>query len=600
MYKIDKYLDFLLEKNTLGKLRIYYSDKLREMFKEIKFRDPGNIVSILLNIENKDEYLDSYTLVDVTDKNDTISFIQVNRIIRGEGWTEDHSTELDSSILDKDNDYWKKARTSVGLGRWATRVISEVYNKIILPSDVSRLVDFYRSVFDEENLDLYEVVSGEEIKKWYLEDNYYKNIGQLGNSCMKHDYCQDYFSIYTENPEVCKLLVYFKDTTKTKILGRSLLWKLTNGKIYQDRIYASYDSDILKMKEWAKSKGYLTRDDLDDTTSYVQVKAKDYIEYPYMDTFLVYNMNTGLLSNDEDLWPDEGYIKLQETDGTYQSDQVVWSNYNDEYISKDQAIKAIGKNGEDYFYKQQVHYIKGVYYQEDLVSFSSTLKSYVLNREAVWSRVIGDTLDPDDERVIKIYQDRDKKLYDWSTINHPETWVKEGDTYYHSNFYIKNPYGDGYIFIKENKDLRNKIEKELNIPSLKDVTTEDYRNIMVNIIKDIYENDDYDKEYVINYIINSKRYKEGIQGIYWGFTKEENIKPENLILAILVSSITNWSYDFEEVAKLINAELGDLYNKYKRRNIWLGDRIKNLYLGIDYSKVSDRLYKLYLYNKVLL
>ena len=38
MYKIDKFLDFLLEKVSSGKVRIYYSDKLREIFKEIKFR----------------------------------------------------------------------------------------------------------------------------------------------------------------------------------------------------------------------------------------------------------------------------------------------------------------------------------------------------------------------------------------------------------------------------------------------------------------------------------------------------------------------------------------------------------------------------------
>lgn len=593
MYKLDKYLDFLLEKSSGGKLRIYYSNKLREMFKEIKFRDPGNIVSTLLSIENKDEYLDNYTLVDVTDKNDTISLIQVNRIMRGENWSgENHPTQLDKSILDEQGDYWKKARTSIGLGRWANRVMSEVYNKAVSPSDISRLVDFYRSIFDEENVDLFEVVSGEDIRKWYLEYNYKKKIGQLGNSCMKYDYCQDYLNIYTENPDVCKLLVYYGDTTKTNIIGRSLLWELTTGEKYQDRIYANHDSDMLIMKKWAKDQGYdFFYPDLDDEgTKYVQIKKGDYNEYPYMDTFLVYNTEKGLLSNDEDLWPNDGYIKIQETDGTYISDQAVWSEYNGEYIPKDQAIKAIGKYDEDYFYQNQVQNIKGVYYHEDLLSFSSTLKKYVLNRESVLSRVIGDILDPDDESVIKIYQDRNKRLFDWSTINNPETWVKEGDIYYHSDFYIKDPYGEGYIFTNENINLKNKIKEELNITSIFD---------MINIIKDVYNENDYNKEYVIDYITNSKKFKEGIKGIYWGFTKEENIKPEDLVLAILVSPITNWKYNYEEASKLIDPDLGEKYFKYRRRNLWLAERIKDLYLGIDYSKVSDKLYKLYLYNKVL-
>jgi hypothetical protein len=595
MYKIDNFLDFLLEKATSGKARIYYSDKLREIFKEIKFRDKGNIVSILLNIENKEDYLDSYTLVDVTDKNDTISFIQVNRIIRGEGWSVDnHPNELSDDILNKNSEYWKKTRTDIGLGRWATRVINEVYNKTVLPSQVSRLVDFYRSIFDEENVDLFEVVSGEEIKKWYLEDNYARNIGHLGNSCMKHNYCQTYFHIYTENPEVCKLLIYYNDTTKTKILGRSLLWELKDGSKYQDRIYASYDSDKFKIQNWAEEKGYITYPNLEDT-AYVQVKAKDYIEYPYMDTFLVYNRKKGLLSNIEHFWPEEGYIKIRETDGTYVSDDVVFSEHNDEYISKTEAVKAIsgftnGEPFEDYFYKSQVVSIRGVYYNENITSWSSTLEIYVLNREKVNSRVLEDILDPQDERVIKIYQDRQKKYYDYTVIDFKHTWAKEGDTYYDTNFYIDNPYGDGKIFYSEEKGLRMKIENELNISTYED---------MINIVKNVYESKEYDAKYIIDFITNDNYYKGSIQGVYWGFDKDQNIKPEDLVLGALTSCMTGWRNNFAELSLKIDEEIGNKYLSYNKRSIWLFSRIKKLYDNLDYSKISDKIYKLYLYNKIL-
>ena len=590
MHIINNFLDFLLEKTTSGKLRIYYSDKLRDMFKEIKFRDPRNIVSILLDMENKEDYLDSYTLVDVTDKNDTISFIQVNRILRGEDWSRDeHPTELKSNILDKENEYWKKARTDMGLGRWANRIISEIYNKPISPSQISRLVDFYRSIFDEENVDLFEVISGEEIKKWYLEDNYARNIGQLGNSCMKHDYCQSYFDIYTQNPEVCKLLLYYSDTTKTQILGRSLLWELKSGEKYQDRIYASFDSDMFKIENWAESRGYITYPSLNEN-EYVQVKAKDYKEYPYMDTFLVYNIENGLLSNNEDLWPTEGYIKIQETDGTYISDDVVFSEYNEYYIPKQEAIKAIGKFGEDFFYKNQVVEIKGIYYHKDITSWSSILKKSVLNRELVNSRVLGDILDPEDERVIKIYQDRGKKLYDWTVLDKENTWVKEGDIYFDPSFYIDNPYGDDKIFTSEHRYLYEKIKNELNISSHED---------MIKIIKDVYKSEEYDKYYLVDFIDNNNYFRTSILGVYWGFPKDENIKAEDLILGALAFCITNRKYNFVEISKLVDPKIGEKYSNYGRRDIWLMGRIKTLFSEIDYNKVSDKLYKLYLYNRGL-
>ena len=45
------------------------------------------------------------------------------------------------------------------------------------------------------------IVFGDKIKFWYHRKNYVHEYGDLGCSCMKYDECQDYFGIYTENPE---------------------------------------------------------------------------------------------------------------------------------------------------------------------------------------------------------------------------------------------------------------------------------------------------------------------------------------------------------------------------------------------------------------
>ena len=64
----------------------------------------------------------------------------------------------------------------------------------------------------------FKIVTGDDIVKYYDGDNYYKNNGTLGNSCMRHSDCADYFNIYKD---CAKLLVCLKDD---KVLGRAIIW----------------------------------------------------------------------------------------------------------------------------------------------------------------------------------------------------------------------------------------------------------------------------------------------------------------------------------------------------------------------------------------
>jgi hypothetical protein len=101
-----------------------------------------------------------------------------------------------------------------------------------------------------------EFVTGEDIRKWYLEENYQFDKGQLSNSCMRYERCQKYLDIYVENPEVCQLMI-LKGSNPDKIIGRSLIWKLQDGRFYQDRQYTNIESDKSVFANYAKSKGWL-------------------------------------------------------------------------------------------------------------------------------------------------------------------------------------------------------------------------------------------------------------------------------------------------------------------------------------------------------
>ena len=95
------------------------------------------------------------------------------------------------------------------------------------------------------------MVQGESIAYWYNYKNYLDRSGSLGNSCMSN-VDDEYFDIYMSNSDVCKLLILKSQENPNKIVGRALLWTLTGGEKYLDRIYTIKDSDIELFKDYAK------------------------------------------------------------------------------------------------------------------------------------------------------------------------------------------------------------------------------------------------------------------------------------------------------------------------------------------------------------
>ena len=81
--KLNKYLDFISENTKIGKMMIFYSDAFRELLTNIAMSDStGNVARILLQVEDNDDSKDTYTLIDKTDKNDMISYVQTSRFYR--------------------------------------------------------------------------------------------------------------------------------------------------------------------------------------------------------------------------------------------------------------------------------------------------------------------------------------------------------------------------------------------------------------------------------------------------------------------------------------------------------------------------------------
>jgi len=157
----------------------------------------------------------------------------------------------------------------------------------------------------------FKLVQGEDIRKYYLGDNYTKlESSTLHQSCMRGRDCQPYFDFYVEH---LKMLVAFD--SDHRIYGRALLWEnvFLNGKsiTFLDRIYG-VNAFVAMAKEYAKKHGWYHKQE-QNYTSQMQIVcpngeertenlvyfcSNNYGFYPYMDTFVYQNYGENL--NNED------------------------------------------------------------------------------------------------------------------------------------------------------------------------------------------------------------------------------------------------------------------------------------------------------------
>ena len=224
-------------------------------------------------------------------------------------------------------------KDDMNVGRIVRQVLSKK-DKKYTDKEIEDFVNDWKSTYDEVKYGFgrFELVTGDMIKYWYLVDNYMDVCGTLGGSCMRHEKCQRYLNIYTDNPEQISLLVLKSEDENfsDKCVGRAIVWKGiemdgTVG-VFMDRIYTSKDSDVNLFKNYATKMGWYYKEEQDasencnivspngevikDVLLYIKLDKGDFSRYPYMDTMKSLDPYSGRLKNtrDYDYW-------LEETDG---------------------------------------------------------------------------------------------------------------------------------------------------------------------------------------------------------------------------------------------------------------------------------------------
>lgn len=314
---LKRYNGFLLNqlKSELFSLNEAFLSASSELM--VKLRNMSNMdgkvgeiaTAIVDTIEEEDWLSDNDTkqnFFDVTDKDDTISFLPSNKIPKD--WDEDDDPALPYNV---------SGRNEIKIGRIVRALlkIAEISDKIdssIKDKDYEDFVNAFKAL-KVDTVREFKLVNGEDIHKYYQMKNYYSSHGALGGSCMA-DEDKSTFKVYTENKRKVQLLILID--SNGKIHGRALVWKLKESpcesKYFMDRVYTNADSDVIKFKQLAEEKGFLYKQKnnsyIEDNINFMykgkplmgEIKVKldgDFSEYPFVDTLCFLSKKMGDLSN---------------------------------------------------------------------------------------------------------------------------------------------------------------------------------------------------------------------------------------------------------------------------------------------------------------
>lgn len=224
---------------------------------------------------------------------------------------------------------FSKSRQEIRIGR-LVRSLLTLNNITVTDSEIEKFVNDFKATMKIINdvFSNFEIVKGDDLGFWYHRKNYLDpHKGNLGSSCQAPGRL-DWLEIYIKNPETVSLLILKADTDDTKIVGRSLLWKLDDGSVLMDYIYVMNDSDTKIFKDYAKHNEWycINNEDDYDKTYVAHVKPMEFEKYPSVDTMNQWDPKTGKISNRS--FPGSRYIQWTED---HNDDDYYEENYDDDY-----------------------------------------------------------------------------------------------------------------------------------------------------------------------------------------------------------------------------------------------------------------------------
>jgi hypothetical protein len=347
-----------------------------------------------------------------------------------------------------------------------------------------------------------------------------------------------------------------------------------------------------------------------------------------MDTLVVYNPTTKILSGDEDLWPGQGYISIQDTQGGFRAEDAIYSDWDDEYINRENAVHCANVDG--WLSRDSARYLD--YKDEwaaptDDVVWSEYHGEYFFMDDAVYSELMGDTLYPDNENVIQIEIDSDGNT-DWGVKSRKDLYIEEvvvGETkYFLRDNYIRDPFtgeyhfkdekvGEGKNIVEYSKYLDKTISEKIGIVlddkntdrngNPTDTLIQKVREELKNLMKDFETTDE-----IKSAIKNNSVWNSNVRGVFWGVHKDNMPTEEDMFLTIKAyPTIYPMSNPYRHVSSLTMNTLASVivlnfsgnekkFNIFRSEGI-LRNMMKAAYI-FDYSLFPEEIYLRYLFITV--
>lgn len=183
--------------------------------------------------------------------------------------------------------YKQRYHTSVG------KIVRRLFGDTYSDRDITAFAEAYATLITVSN-PLYDflIIDGDAIKDAYYYENYAAQTGTLGNSCMRHTQCQQYFDIYTKFPDKVKMAVLKRGN---KIAARSIMWNI-DGVFMFDRIYYTTNETQNLLKNTLEAAGYSTLFCKGGIYS-IEIDLDGITKFPYLDTLSNYDLARKVLTN---------------------------------------------------------------------------------------------------------------------------------------------------------------------------------------------------------------------------------------------------------------------------------------------------------------
>lgn len=351
-----------------------------------------------------------------------------------------------------DSPVYLKNRVSTSIGRLINKLYSKEFEASGQPGfDIESFTTLFKSYRKKKNGE-FDLVKGGNISYWYHEDNYSDDADDdtsLGNSCMKYSDCEDYVQFYDLNPDKVSLLILKDIEEPDKIIGRALIWNLTEpkGRIFMDRIYVVDYVDEQLFKNYAIEKGWLYKKKqtysnsevidptgkCDEDTLLVVEGMKRNQFYPYMDSLNYYSSDLEILSNKEKFFDDYEYedfygdrykkekgITCHDLQNDGGGPGTMWSDYyKDYFICDDLTYCELGhqerRMDDTVFIPYYNEYATQEFFKHDIVKcdyYNEDEKDnrFVLKKDAIYLDLYDEYMTPNYEWEDLFVKDKEHKF----------------------------------------------------------------------------------------------------------------------------------------------------------------------------------------------